>query len=373
MIYRELGKTGLKVSRLGFGAMRPPRKEDGETVDTDMFVAVMHRAIDQGVTYIDTANVYQAGVSEECVARAVVGRRDQIVISTKVPLQDTAKKWQEMLDGSMKRFSHNLDVLFLHGIRMEQTSKRSFDAIMRRAERAVEKGWTRVLGFSCHDTPENIIKFLDMGVFKVMLVQYNLLNRTNEGVLAYAHERGVGAVLMGPVAGGMLATPSRTLRRISPVPVKSLAELALRFVLSNPNVDAALSGMNDFAMVDENCATASQPKPMAATARKKLVKAVQERLSTAEKICTACGYCMPCLKGISIPRAFRALQMKRVWGMDELAQKMYDSLGNERRGPKSAKLEACVKCGACEVKCPQGIAIRKQLEEVIRVFGGKSG
>jgi predicted aldo/keto reductase-like oxidoreductase len=368
MQYREFGKTGLKVSRLGFGAMRPPWLEGGE-VDMDLFLAVMHRAIDHGVNWIDTAYVYAGGKSEEAVGRAIRGRRDQVVISTKVPCRFTATQWEKALKTSLKRLGTHIDFLLFHGLALAQTESRSYPAIVKRAEKALKKGDVKMLAFSCHDTPENAIKLLDTGMFRAILVQFNLLNRAYGPVLEHAHKKGVGTLVMGPVAGGVLAEPSRVLKRLSPVKVGSTAELAMRYVLSNPNVDVALSGMNGFDMVDENCAVADMKRTLTQPQRKKLVKELEERFEIGQKICTGCGYCMPCPKGVDIPTSFRALTMKKIWGLNKAAERTYRSIGKGNR--KDLKTpEACVECGLCEPKCPQTIEIRKQLKQVLRTFGG---
>jgi len=367
MLYRKLGETGIKVSRLGFGAMRPPMT-DGENIDSDLFIAVIHRAIDLGVNYIDTAHIYQDGASEQHVGRAVKGRRDQLVISTKVPCHSTARKWQEMWETSLKRLGTYVDILFFHTLRLKQTRSRSWSAIEKRAQRAIAKGDARILAFSCHDTPENVRTLLDTGLFKVVLLQYNLLNRAYEEVISYAHKQGIGTVLMGPCAGGMLAAGSGTLKRMSPVSFKNTPELAFRYVWSNRDVDCALSGMNTFEMVDQNVEIASIRRPLSAPDRRTLAKRAAECANKAETICTGCGYCMPCPVNVNIPMSFRALTMKKVWGLDRAGQKIYDFIGSEQDWRKSKKPTECIECGKCETKCPQNIPIRKQLKEVVRIF-----
>jgi predicted aldo/keto reductase-like oxidoreductase len=365
MIYRKLGNTGLTVSRLGFGAMRPPVDENRK-IDEDLYLAIIHRAIDLGVTHIDTAYVYAGGDSERIVGRAVRGRRDQLTLSTKVPVRYPAPEWEKKLHESIERLGTHVDLLLFHDLKIKDRNSRSFDATVKRAEKAVRRGYARMLAVSCHEPPETAREFLDTGLFRAILMQYNLLNRTYEETLAYAHERGIGTMVMGPCHGGILAAPSRVLKHISPVKVAHSAELAFRFVLSNPNVDIAFSGMNAFQQVDENCRVASMKTPLTAAQRRKLLRALEERFEIAETVCTGCGYCMPCPHGVDIPACFRALTMKKVWGLDRIARRIYSGIGSRNTQLKNA--EACVKCGLCEPKCPQSIPIRKQMDQVRRAF-----
>ena len=130
------------------------------------------------------------------------------------------------------------------------------------ARRAQDEGLIRHLCFSFHDAPDALIRLIDTGHFESMTVQYNLLDRANEEGIAHARERGLGVVIMGPVGGGRLAAFSPEINRLVPGGARSTPELALRFVLSNPGVSVALSGMSSVQMVEENVATASRLEPL---------------------------------------------------------------------------------------------------------------
>ena len=126
---------------------------------------------------------------------------------------------------------------------------------MRKAQ---AEGLVRNIGFSSHDTVDNITQLINTGEFAGMLVQYNYLDRHNEPVIALAAQKGMGVIIMGPVAGGRLATPEGVVVDSDGILEMKTPELALRFVWNNPNVAVALSGMNTIPMVEENAASAAR-------------------------------------------------------------------------------------------------------------------
>ncbi len=375
MQYRPYGKhTNIQLSVLGFGAMRLPK-------DDDYAVQCMVRAIELGVNFFDTAYGYTAGPeqtrghSEVLVGRALKARpREELYLSTKNPLWDggtDAASWRQRLETSLQR----LDTPYIdfyqvvHSMTWESytTQFRPEGCGLAEALKARDEGLIRFLSFSSHDTPENIIRLIDEGIFDSILVQYNLLDRKNEPAIQHAAERGLGVFIMGPVGGGRLGMSSEKLTAVVPG-IKSTPELALRFVLSNPHVTSALSGMNTLEMVEENCATASRPEPLSDQERAALEQMLAENARLAELYCTGCNYCMPCPQGVGIPQAFAAMNLHRVWGLTEVARQRYARLGPENReGLRQA--DACVECGQCEKKCPQNIPIIKQLKETHQALG----
>lgn len=373
MQYKEYGKTGDRVSALGFGAMRLPMVDDH--VDMELSVSIIKRALDLGVNYVDSAVGYCNGESQVAIGKAVKGRRDKVFVSTKNHYRgESADEWQEYLDQSLERIDVDyIDFYHLHNLSWEtyqnqQGSGKPFE----RFRKAKEDGVIRHMVFSCHDSPENMMKIINTGEFEGMLCQYNLLDRRNEEPIALAHEKGMGVAIMGPVGGGRLVVPSNQIQNMVGGS-KSTPEVALRFVFSNSNVTLALSGMNSIEMVEENTATASREEPLTAEERQKVLDALDETKRLSELYCTGCGYCMPCPNGVDIPANFSAMNHYKVWGLKEHAQSQYKRLGRKKDrdgNVTEAWAEACVECGECEPKCPQNIPIIEQLKETHAALGG---
>ena len=367
MQYRKLGRTGIKVSVLGFGGMRLP-EEDGH-VKTDDAIAAIHRAFELGVNLIDTAVRYCGGESEVVVGKALKGWRDEVTLSTKNNYHgNDPKEWRSVLEQSMRKLDvDTIDVYNFHSIGLKtfrewETLDRSpIDEMFR----AKDEGLIEHIGFSCHDSPDNMIELLDSGMFESMILQYNLLNTANEKVIAHAHSKNIGIIVMGPVGGGRLAAPSKALIDMIDRPIASTAELALRFVISNPGVSTALSGMGGVKEVEENVATASSDRPLTPEEKRQIVEALEEKKRLCDLFCTGCGYCMPCPNGVDIPRNFELVNYFRLYGLEDYAKRRYADLGRKKVEGEDmpAWAEACIECGECEDKCPQNIEIRRQLKE----------
>lgn len=372
MQYKEYGKTGDKVSRLGFGLMRLPMV--GDHVNMDLSVRLIRRAIQLGVNYLDSAVMYCKSESQVAFGKGIKGLRDKVYVSTKNHYKgESVDAWQQHLDDSLERIDIDyVDFYHLHDLRWEQYQNMlGKNKPIERFRKAKEEGLIRHKCFSCHDTPENMMKLIDTGEFDGLLCQYNLLDRNNEEAIAHAREKGMGVVIMGPVGGGRLVAPSERIQEIVGG-AKSTPEVALRFVLSNPNVTLALSGMNSITMVEENAATASREEPLTAEEKQKVTDMLEETKRLSDLYCTGCSYCMPCPNDIDIPANFSAMNYYRVWGLEEHARQLYKRLGKKRKPDGTvveAWAEACIECGECEPKCPQNIPIREQLKETAAALG----
>ena len=259
MIYRELGPTGYKVSQFGFGAMRLPMHEvDGEKrVNRELAIPMIHRAFEAGVNYIDSAVGYCNKDSQRAVGDALKGWRDKIVVSIKNPYYDEDEKaWWQNLEDSLERLGvEYIDIYNHHGIQWKTYVEKIEPRVSKWMHKAKDQGLIKHICCSFHDGNESLIKLVDSGYMAVVTLQYNLLDRGSEEGIAHAHEKGVGIVVMGPVGGGRFGATSDVLEKLIPG-VKRVPELALRFVLSNPNVTIALSGMSTMQHVEENIATA---------------------------------------------------------------------------------------------------------------------
>ena len=370
MQYRVLGRTGLKVSALGFGTMRF-KLVDGH-VDQDLAVQVLHRSMDLGVNYFDSAVGYCNAESEMTLGKALKGRREGKVISTKYPPWGrslTADDCRQTIEQSLSRLDIDyIDIYHMHGMDWETFQKvNAKGAAMEAARKAKEEGLVKHLAFSFHDAPEHMIDIVKAAPdLDVVTCQYNLLDRSNEKSIETVHDMGIGVVVMGPVAGGRLGVPSERLQGVLPGESISTPDLALRFVLTNPNVSVALSGMNTVEMVEENAATASVETPLTEEEMRRIGAMLEENRRLGELYCTGCEYCMPCPNKVNIPEVFRLMNLHRVWGLTESARERYARLSS---GEELTDASACVECGQCEEKCPQKIPIIEQLKESHEALG----
>ena len=236
--------------------------------------------------------------------------------------------------------------------------------------RLKEEGLIRHFSFSFHSEPTEIKKLVDTGLFASMLCQYNLLDRANEAGIEYAASKGLGVAIMGPVGGGRLGNPSEVVSRLLPGQKRvSSPALALRYVLSNPNVSLALSGMANIAQLEENVATVGRDERLTADELSAIVGASQENQRMMDLYCTGCKYCQPCPEGVNIPEIFKTMNYHQVWDLKQYAKEQYRSIGANQWLP-GKRADACTECGTCEDKCPQHISIREQLKECERVLGG---
>ncbi len=375
MRYCEFGKTGLRVSKLGFGAMRLPTLASDGDIDYENAIRVMRRAMDLGVNFIDSMWSYHGGKSEIAVGKAIKGRRDQVIIQTKAAYYDKpdykpGETDRSRLEATLRRLGTDyLDIYLMHSVDEKRLAECG-EEWLEMAQKAVDEGLVRFIGFSSHDSPEFVKRLLSRGGFGSVVLQYNLLDRHWEDTLAYAHEEGVGTAVMGPVGGGRLGRPSEEMMKLIPDQVASTAEAALRFVLANPNVDVAMSGMGAIAQVEANAATASREDPLTAAEFRQVQSILKEKRKLADLYCTGCKYCMPCPDNVGISAIFEMMNTHLIYGLTELAREQYAKLGPESNRGENAS--ACTECGECEEKCPQKIPIREQLKEAHEALGEKS-
>jgi len=374
MKYRKLGNTGIEISALGFGAMRLPMKPDEQQVprlSMDESVDVLCYGFEQGINYVDTAYGYCGGESEIAVGRALKrGWRDKVYLSTKLPLWNTNERgdFRRILEEQLRK----LDVSYIDFYHFHSASADSFNnkilkfGLIEEAMKAKEQGLIRFLSFSFHDKPEAMLPIIDTGAFASVLCQYNLLDRGNEPSFKYAAEKGMGVIAMGPVGGGRLAFAGSVFEDAIENRITT-PELALHFVLSNPYINCALSGMSTRQMVDENVKIAGMDSTLSAYELSRIDDLLKKCSSLSSLYCTGCGYCMPCPFEVNIPVCLEALIYHKVYRMEQAAKDKYAAIGGDWVKGKTAY--ACTNCGACEEKCPQKIPIRQHLAEAAAIFG----
>jgi predicted aldo/keto reductase-like oxidoreductase len=366
MQYRTLGRTGLNVSQLGFGCMRLPMVGEGDAarVDREQSTPMIRRAIDAGVNYIDSAVFYCNHDSQRAVGDALRdGYREKVVVSTKNNYYgDDEAAWWENLENSLERLQvQHIDVYNQHGMNWERYNSQHVPYMSKWMTKAQDQGLIGHICCSFHDGPEGLINLVKTEEFSAITLQYNLLNRELEEGIALAAEKNIGVVVMGPVAGGRLGEPSEVLEQMVPG-VPRVPELALKFVLSNPNVTVALSGMTKMSDVVENLDATADFSTLTDQEMALIEQKMKDLAKMSELYCTGCGYCMPCPEEVNISGTFDKFNRGNVYGLWDAAKRAYAQQGTVA-WDAGKKADACTECGACEDKCPQNIAIRQQLAD----------
>ena len=375
MQYRPFGNTSVNISALGFGCMRLPeiQHEDGTwEVDQEKATEMLRHAYDLGINYFDTAPYYCHHNSEIAVGVALKPIRDKVYVSTKCPLETVKEPGdlRKTLENSLKK----LDMDYVDFYHFWGINQKAFDEkivpmdLIGEARKLKEEGLIRHISFSFHDSPEALKHIIDNGEgLESVLLQYNLLDRANEEMIQYAHEKGLGVVVMGPVGGGRLAAPTELVKKLGGENLNTY-ELALRFVLGNPGVCCALSGMQTYDMVDKNAAVGSLETPMTEKEWRQVGETLENLKKFSELYCTGCAYCQPCPKGINIPRIFQAYTYLNVYGLKDLAKNTWNGYLTNEKNPGVSPSE-CINCGYCEKKCPQHLKVRELLKKVENVLG----
>ncbi len=365
---------GHNTPKLGFGLMRLPKLEDG-SIDVPQVSEMVDIFLDAGLTYFDTAYVYDGGASEEATKKALVERhpRDSYTITTKANAwlgSPTAEQVKDQLRISMERLGVDyLDYYLLHAI--QDNNQHMYDQfglwdwIREQKDAGVIKHW----GFSFHAGPDRLerllsaypdIDFIQLQVNYADMEDPSVQARANMEVAA-AH--GVPFTVMEPVKGGTLANPPRAVREVFDATGSGLsyAGWAIRYAASMPGVLTVLSGMSNIAQVQDNVSYMRDFQPLSADEQKVIAQA-QEALANVDQIkCTACHYCTDgCPMQIPIPDFFKAMNRKLIFEDEVDAQRRY------RRSAKSAGVNAsdCIGCGQCEGACPQGLPIISYLERI---------
>jgi hypothetical protein len=287
-------------------------ENDGKKIiEQDKVNAMFVRARELGVNYFDTAWFYNDGLSEAAVGIALKDVRKDIYLSSKSPGHLVKKKgdYRRILEEQLRRLQTDyIDLYHFHGIGYD-----GFHEIdeksdwLKEAYQAREEGLIRHIAFSFHDKPENMKRLIDLGHFESVLCQYNVIDQSNVEAMAYAREKGLGVIVMGPLGGGRVSGLPEELRERLGIEAKSSAEMALRFVFANPDIDCALSGMETLAMVEENAAVSEQRTALTPQELESINGVMAENAKLSDLYCTGCNYCMPCPEEVNIPHIFKMM------------------------------------------------------------------
>jgi predicted aldo/keto reductase-like oxidoreductase len=326
--------------------------------------AALHRALELGITYFDTARNY--GDSEEKIGRATGGRRDEFVLSTKSASR-TADGLLADLETSLRSLRTDvIDVLFLHTVSNPATREQVFadGGAVEGAQQARRQGKIRHIGVSVHRDLATMRKCIESGVFEVLMPACCVLDpEGSAALLPLAAARNIGTVVMKPLSGGQLASPpGLDGQPVSPDPVVGGA---LRWVAYTPGVTTVIPGMINAQQVEDNVA-AVERGPLSEDERAALLGAIGDlgRSYRYGQECLRCGYCQPCPNGIQVPEIFRAHDMARDYP-DDLKH-----MGRDLYAAQEHTAEHCDECRQCVEKCPAGIDIPERLRAVAQFFSG---
>ena len=367
MQYKQFGKNGPLVSRLGFGCMRLPTVGEGKDrrADDDKCLPILQRAYDLGINFFDTAWGYMNRDGQRIVGKGVKPFRDKVYLSSKLPPDEVQQPgdFRRKLELSLKEMDTDyLDFYHMHAVnakKWDHAQKMQMDLDMLKAK---DEGLIRHISFSFHDAPQVMVDIADRGIFDTVLCQYNLIDQTNEAVMAELAGRGMGVMVMGPVGGGTIAQGGADFMKLYDTPAKTPVELALRFVLGYDAVSLALSGMQSVEMVEQNVALVNAACAVT-PAERAGYKATNDQLRRMQDLyCTGCNYCDVCPQDIHPARHFRFYMRAKAWGFVDSGKKDYLE---EKLDEAAAK---CIECGACAAQCPQGIDIPARLKEARGYF-----
>ena len=334
MEYRILGKTGLKISRMGFGGIPIQR------IDAEGTKELMHRLRDAGVNFIDTARGYT--VSEEYLGYALEGIRQDFVIATK-SMARTKEAMAADIDISLKNLRTDyIDLYQIHNATPEQLQQvvapgGALEALLE----ARDAGKIGHIGLTSHSL-DTFKLALDMPWVETFMFPYNIVETQAEKLIAEAARRNIGFIDMKPLAGGAIEN----------------ATLALRYICANDNVTVVIPGMADPKELEQNLAAVSDTRPITPEEKAEFLE-IRNVLGT--NFCRRCNYCQPCSAGINISSAFLFDGYLQRYGLADWARARYATLDK--------KAGDCIGCGACEDRCPYHLPIRKMLKTVADHFG----
>lgn len=334
MDYRILGKTGLTVSRMGFGGIPIQR------IDPEGTRQLMHQLVEAGVNYIDTARGYT--VSEAYLGQALEGIRDKFVLATKSMARDRESMARDIGISLENLRTDYIDLYQIHNPTPEQLQQvaapgGALEALME----AKQAGKIGHLGVTAHTT-QVFEMALSMDWVETIMFPYNIVETQGQELIRRCREKNIGFIAMKPLAGGAIED----------------ATLAMRFLCANEDVTIAIPGMADPRELQQNLAAVNDPTPLS-QADQQAMEAIRSTLGT--QFCRRCNYCQPCTAGINISGVFVFDGYLQRYGLAQWAKDRYAALDK--------KASHCVGCGLCESRCPYQLPIRAMLKDVAQRFG----
>ena len=334
MEYRVLGKTGLKISRLGFGGI-PIQRITAQEVRP-----LLEQMVAAGINYIDTARAYT--VSEEYLGSAMEGLRDNFILATK-SMSRTAEGMAADIDTSLKSLrTDRIELYQIHNPSMAELDQvLAPGGAMEALEQAKQSGKIGHIGLTAHSL-EVFRRGLELPQVETIMFPFNIVEDQGLALIRECEKRNIGFIDMKPLAGGAIEN----------------APVALRYILQEPAVTVVIPGMATPAELAQNLAACQQTGPL--TPEEQAV-VTQVKKDLVGNFCRRCNYCQPCTKGINISSCFLFEGYLSRYGLEDWARTRYESL------PVHAS--DCVDCGLCESRCPYQLPIRQMLKTVAQKFG----
>jgi predicted aldo/keto reductase-like oxidoreductase len=341
-VYRTLGRTGLKITMISFGAMLTPEPE------------VMKIAFDHGVNYVDTARRYMGGKNEEIVAKALKGKRDKVFVATKISPASTSKEnIFKDVETSLKALETDyVDVIQLHNLTGRED--RIFNPEIREAlVRLKEQGKVRFFGVTTHKNEAEVLHALADDkdrFFDTALVKYNFKSDAQtKQAIARAAQANIGIIAMKTLAGGY-ATDA--LGPFSPY------QAAIKWVLQDQHITATIPGMRDLAQLREDIAVMG-------TRFGYLDNFILKRYGAAVQpyYCHLCGKCeATCPKGVAISTINRCLMYAEAYKSPVLARSTYYEI------PSFLSASVCLDCSDCVARCINKLDIPVKMERARKLL-----
>ena len=370
MKYRTFGKLGIQGSAFGLGCMRFNGAASGDSViDEQKAVSLIRRAIDGGVTYLDTAYVYLDKTSEIVLGKALQdGYRDKVTIATKMPMEAVKNRadMEALLAEELKKLqTDHIDFYLMHGINKEKWEYFKSIGAPEFFDEMKQAGKIRYKCFSFHGPYEDFEYIIKDSDWDMVQIQYNFMDVDNQAGtkgLELAGSLGIPVVIMEGLLGGRLANaPDNVQALYDAFPVKrSAVEWAFRWLCNRPEIATVLSGCNEEQQIDDNLRIFDTVEPEIMSEEElKLMDDVREAYLSRTKIgCTGCRYCMPCPNGVNIPGIFAAWNNASLYNADPKNDWGFNNIVSN-----GETAENCVACGACEAACPQHLDIISSLAQ----------
>ena len=384
MIYNELGKSNLKVSRLGFGTMRLPTKNSNDEIIEDEASEMLTYGIENGINIIDTAYPYHSatldgsGNSETFVGKFLKENsyREDILLSTKSPSWAIEKKedFNYYLDEQLKKLQTDyIDIYLLHSLTVPDWEKVKNLDVLDFLDDCLSSGTVKHVGFSSHIEVDYLIELLDeYPKWEVVMTQMNYLDEYYQsGIMGldYLKEVNVGSMIMEPLRGGRLVQniPPEIQDLWNGAEVKRTpVEWALQYLWNRNDVDCVFSGMTSLEQVKENVKIASCEDIISENDQELIREVARTYRTFLGNSCTRCGYCMPCPHGVDIINCLTEYNIAHMMNDPKASAMQYFSLIDD-----DSRADSCIQCMECIPYCTQMLNIPEELQKVYEYFGSE--